>query len=272
MLNFPNAKINIGLHITDRRPDGYHNLQTIFCPIDFKDLLEIIENPEGEEDLILHQTGLAINGSSEHNLCVKAYKLLKIDFPELPPIEMYLHKQITMGAGLGGGSADGAFMLLLLNQKYMLNLSQYQLLEYALQLGSDAPFFIYNKPCFAEGRGEQLQPVDLDLSPYSILIVNPGIHVSTAQAFSWIKPQQPEFNLSMIATIPVSDWKLYVQNDFESPVSAHYPEISHLKSLLYEKGAIYASMSGSGSTMYGLFEKTAQPAFDFPDHYFYKWV
>jgi 4-diphosphocytidyl-2-C-methyl-D-erythritol kinase len=272
MLVFPNAKINIGLYITDKRQDGYHNLQTLFYPVDFKDMLEIIDHPDGKEDIILSQSGLAINGSSEQNLCIKAYRMLKTKFPDLPPIKLYLHKQIPMGAGLGGGSSDGAFMLQMLNNKFKLGIKQDLLLDYALQLGSDAPFFIYNKPCIASGRGEQLQPISLDLSPYTILIVNPGIHVSTAQAFSWIHPQQPKLNLSAIATIPVSDWKLYFKNDFEAPVSAQYPEIAYLKSLLYEKGAIYASMSGSGSTVYGLFEKNMHMDFNFPDHYFYKWV
>ena len=272
MVVFPNAKINIGLYITEKRPDGFHNLETLFYPIAFNDVLEIIECHNAENDIALHQSGHEITGNTTQNLCVKAYHLLKADFPELPSIDLYLHKIIPMGAGLGGGSSDGAFMLQLLNQKFALGLSQDQLMRYALTLGSDGPFFIYNKPCIAKGRGEILNPIALDLSSFEILIINPSIHLSTAQAFSMIHPQPASFDLRNIVDLTVDEWKNHVHNDFETPVFAQHPEIAEIKSLLYEKGALYASMSGSGSTVYGIFKKEDKPDFNFPESYFYKWV
>jgi 4-diphosphocytidyl-2-C-methyl-D-erythritol kinase len=258
MIVFPNCKINLGLNITAKRADGYHDLETVFYPVGWKEVLEIqnskfkIQNSGGVE---LTTTGLTVDGSSENNLCLKAYNLLKKDHPSLPAIQMHLHKTIPMGAGLGGGSADGAFTLKLLNKKFELNLSEAQLLDYALQLGSDCPFFILNKPCFAIGRGEMLSPVELDLSKYHFVIVHPGIHVSTADAFSKLVPKKPTVSVKEIVQQPIETWKGLLKNDFEEIVFAQHPEIAAIKNKLYDHGALYASMSGSGSAVFGIFNK-----------------
>jgi len=254
---FPNCKINLGLNIIRKREDGYHDLETVFYPIALKDALEAIRT--GEQGIRFSSSGLAVAGNPDDNLCVKAYRLLQQDFPEIGGIEMHLHKQIPMGAGLGGGSADGAFALVLLNRLFALQLGEEQLIRYALQLGSDCPFFILNRPCFATGRGEKLQPVTLDLSAYRFLLINPGIHVSTAQAFAGIQPQSPAKSISEIMQLPISQWKELLVNDFEKNVANFYPEIAAIKEELYAQGALYASMTGSGSTVYGLFEKDANP-------------
>lgn len=249
MLSFPNCKINLGLNIIGQRGDGFHNLETIFLPIPLSDVLEIIPSDKTEFTM----TGLPINGND--NLCIKAYNLIKRDFAGLPGIKMHLHKVIPVGAGLGGGSADAAFALQLLNEIFKLNLKTEQLLEYALQLGSDGPFFIIDKSCFATGRGEILEPVHIDLTNYKILIVNPGIHIDTKWAFSKIIPQERKVAVKEIVTQPIETWKAQLQNDFEIPVFTEYPAIEKIKSNLYELGAAYASLSGSGSSVYGLFSK-----------------
>ena len=251
MVQFPNCKINIGLNVINKRDDGYHNLETVFYPIELKDAVEIIQS----ESLSFNASGLQVEGHKDDNLCVKAYYLLKKNFPDLPAVDMYLHKAIPMGAGLGGGSADGAFVLKMLNEKFDLQLPNKNLLEYALQLGSDCPFFIINQPCFAEGRGEILNPVALDLSTYSIVLVNPGIHVSTKEAFAALAPTLPKKNIREIITQPIATWKEELYNDFEKPVFTLYPAIKEVKDRLYSAGALYASMTGSGSTVYGIFEE-----------------
>lgn len=272
MISFPNAKINIGLNILGKRQDGYHDLQTIFYPIAIKDALEIIEAPEAASAVAFSSSGFAINGKESDNLCIKAYDLLRQDFPQLRPVKMHLHKIIPMGAGMGGGSADAAFTLQLLNEKFKLQLSRSELLHYALQLGSDCPFFILNEPCIATGRGEIMEPVSLDLSSYKLLVVQPGIHVSTAAAFSAIDPGKNNPDLKTLVSFPVAQWKDQVINDFEEPVFQQHPEIAALKNILYEKGALYASMSGSGSTVYGIFDTDHQKDIHFPAHYFYRWL
>lgn len=261
MITFPNCKINLGLHITRKREDGYHELETVFYPVHTKrDVLECVKsdvkNPSGIE---FTSTGLAIAGDTGNNLCVKAYLLLKKDFPELSPVQMHLHKLIPMGAGLGGGSADGAFALLLLNDMFRLCLPQQQLMNYALQLGSDCPFFILNKPCIATGRGEQMEEIDLDLSQYDIKIFSPPeLHVSTADAFSGIVPKKPAFSLREIMRLPVAEWKDVLANDFETTVDHKLAGfISTSKKLMYEAGALYVSMTGSGSSIYGIYNKTS---------------
>lgn len=260
MVLFPNCKINLGLNIIRKREDGYHDLETVFYPIALKDALEAIRT--GEQGIRFSSSGLAVAGNPDDNLCVKAYRLLQQDFPEMGGIEMHLHKQIPMGAGLGGGSADGAFALLLLNRLFTLELSEEQLIRYALQLGSDCPFFILNKACLATGRGEKMQPVALDLSGYRFVLINPCIHVSTAQAFGGIQPQTPAKSIAEIIQLPISQWKELLVNDFEKNVATLYPEIAAIKEELYAQGALYASMTGSGSTVYGLFEKTATHTFN----------
>ncbi|HJU46329.1 MAG TPA: 4-(cytidine 5'-diphospho)-2-C-methyl-D-erythritol kinase [Chitinophagaceae bacterium] len=215
--------------------------------------------PSFSDKITCSVTGLPVNGESQDNLCLKAYHLLKKDFPELPPVRMHLHKAIPMGAGLGGGSSDGAFTLALLNKKFNLGISKEQLAVYALQLGSDCPFFLHNKPCYATGRGEALEDIALDLSHYSFLLVNPGIHINTGWAFSNIIPRDAKSSrLKEAIQEPISDWKHHLVNDFEKPVFDLYPEIRSIRDTLYENGALYASMSGSGSTVFGIFPYLAQ--------------
>jgi len=266
MVLFPNCKINLGLNIVGKRSDGYHDLETVFYPIQIKDAVETIEKEKFEFSI----TGLAIDGQRENNLCIKAYHLLKKDFPQLPSVQIHLHKTIPVGSGLGGGSADGAFTLKLLNKKFDLSLSEKQLIDYALQLGSDCPFFILNKPCFATGRGETLTQADIDLSKFKVVIVHPGIHISTAWAFSNIKPAVPAKSLKEIIQQPISTWKEELKNDFEEPVFKKYSEIKNIKDELYDAGAVYSSMSGSGSAVYGIFEKDKKISLSFPENYFVK--
>lgn len=252
MLCFPNCKINIGLYITGKRPDGYHNLETVFYPVKLCDALEIV--PADITTLRLH--GIPIAGNTNDNLVLKAYNLLKGHYlDKINPVETHLLKNIPMGAGLGGGSSDGAFMLKLLNDYFKLGICKADLIKYALQLGSDCPFFIENSPQYATGRGELMQPVSVDLNAYSIVLVCPGIHVSTAEAFKMLKPQTASFNLNNLAQLPLTDWKHNISNDFEIPVFAMHPTLATIKQELYDKGAIYAAMTGSGSTLFGIFEK-----------------
>jgi 4-diphosphocytidyl-2-C-methyl-D-erythritol kinase len=271
MVVFPNGKINIGLQVVEKRTDGFHNIQSIFYPIKIRDIVEIIPS-NSDEEITYTQSGLHIDGNTDNNLCIKAYHLLKRDFNNLPHIYMHLHKSIPMGAGLGGGSADGAFTLKLLNDKYNLNLLESQLIKYALELGSDCPFFILNQACYATGRGENLKHINLDLSNYKILIINPGIHVNTGWAFSQLTPHHTDIDLIEAASKPVSVWKNTITNDFEPSVFKMYPAIAELKSHLYEHGALYASMSGSGSSVYGIFDKNFNSEIKIPETYFYKWV
>ena len=270
---FPNCKINLGLNIVSKRTDGYHNLETVFYPIAITDALEIItaEKSTIENSITFFSSGLIVDGDIENNLCVKAYHLLKKDFPQLPSVKMHLHKAIPMGAGLGGGSADAAFTLMLLNKKFELNLSKEQLINYALQLGSDCPFFIINKPCFATGRGEVVEEISLDRSAYKLVIVNPGIHINTGWAFEQIKPKQPKFSSKEIVLQPLQNWKGKLVNDFEVPALSYYPALKELKENLYKCGALYASMSGSGSSFYGIFEKNCKVLIShFPGNYLVK--
>jgi 4-diphosphocytidyl-2-C-methyl-D-erythritol kinase len=266
---FPNCKINLGLRILRKRDDGYHDIETVFYPIALKDALEII--PATTETTITI-SGNTIPGNGADNSCIKAYQLLKKDFPSLPSVSIHLHKAIPAGAGLGGGSADGAFALQLINQYFELGISEKQLSGYALQLGSDSPFFIINKPCIAAGRGEELKAITPGFPNYKIVVVNPGIHINTAWAFSQIIPAATSKNIEEIIKQPIGTWKNELTNDFEEPVFNHHPEIKAIKETLYQHGALYASMSGSGSTVYGIFEteKTNLPAF--PSHYFVKQI
>lgn len=272
MIVFPNCKINLGLHILRKRTDGFHDLETVFYPVVLQDALEIVQNPSPSSDIEFTASGLKIDASFDENICVRGYRLLKKDFPELPAVKMHLHKVIPSGAGLGGGSSDGAFTLLLLNKKFNLSLSEEQLIRCALQLGSDCPFFIKNKPCFATSRGEKLEEIELKLSNYKIVLINPGIHVHTGKAFSKISPSDEKTSIKEIIQKPIEEWKEILKNDFEESVFEEHPEIKIIKEKLYKQGAMYASMSGSGSTVYGLFEKISMPSLDFPSHYFVKIV
>ena len=253
MITFPNAKINLGLNIVEKRPDGYHNLETIFYPIPLQDALEITPWEGGERKYKLAQSGIQIAGDDEHNLVVKAYKLLDSLY-NLPPIEINLLKHIPSGAGLGGGSADAAFMLCMLNQHFQLNIPNEQLEVYAAQLGADCAFFVENKPTFAEGIGNIFSPIELSLKGYKLLLVKPDIFVSTRDAFAQIKPKRPTISLKEVAKMPIEAWKTYMVNDFEESVFPQFPAIADIKAKLYDMGAIYASMSGSGSSVFALFK------------------
>ena len=277
MIVFPNCKINLGLRVPSKRLDGYHHIETIFYPIHLSDALEVIRQTDPlKQSVSFSFSGLPIKGNEEDNLCIKAYSLLKENYPAIPPIAAHLHKIIPMGAGLGGGSSDGAFMLRLLNQLFALHLSDEKLCEYALKLGSDCPFFIYNQPCYAEGRGELLEPISLSLKDYTIALVYPALHVSTAGAFRELNrtstPTQYDHSLKEIIRMPVKEWKDVLVNEFETPAMKQFPEIAKIKSSLYDAGALYASMTGSGSTVFALFDKSTSFEPDFPDSYFFRMI
>lgn len=289
MLFFPNCKINLGLRILRRRPDGYHDLETIFYPLPLKDALESIrlspesaaagEQPSAQDQPSAHEPGMPrftsygipIPGDPDSNLCLKAWRLLKKDFPDLPPVHIHLFKAIPIGAGLGGGSADGAWTLRGLNVQFHLGLSQDQLLYYAARLGSDCPFFILNTPCLGSGRGERLQHITLDLGRYTFVLVDPGIHISTAQAFSLCTPAENPVPLTTILAQPIETWPGDLHNDFESPVFQLHPELQTIKDTLYTHGALYASITGSGSSFFGIFPKDQVPAtLPFQNRYIYR--
>ena len=258
MINFPIAKINLGLNVVEKRPDGYHNLQTVFYPVPIKDALEVHVMDEAfpsDSDCDLKVTNITIEGDEQRNLVVRAYQLLKQDFPTLPRIHSHLWKGIPTQAGMGGGSSDCAYMMLLLNQQFQLGLTDEQLIEYAAKLGADCAFFILSRPCYAEGIGEKLQPIDLSLSGYYIAVVRPDIPVPTKEAFSRIRPHYPAQNCRETVMQPVETWRDTLINDFEESVFALHPEIGNIKQQLYDMGATYAAMSGSGSALFGLFKK-----------------
>lgn len=254
MINFPNAKINIGLNIVEKRADGYHNLETCFAPIGWCDVLEVVES----DKLEFKSFGLPIEGVIENNLCVKAYQMLKNDF-DLPPVKIVLQKNIPMGGGLGGGSSDAAFTLKLLNEKFNLSLGTDELKPYAEKLGSDCAFFLMNKPSMGFEKGNVLKEIPLDLSDYFLVVVNPGLHVSTQLAYSLVKPKKPSLALEeLLMNRPVEEWKDCVVNDFEPSVFSAFPAIEQLKQQFYEQGAVYAQMSGSGSSVFGIFKSSPQ--------------
>lgn len=268
MIVFSNCKINIGLYITQKRADGYHNLETVFLPVPLFDVVELIQS----DTTTISVLGLPVPGNAEDNIILKAWQLLKKDFSTLPPVHFYLLKNIPVGAGLGAGSANGAYTLMALNNKFHLGLSTDQLTRYALQLGSDCPFFIKNKACFASGRGELFEEASPDLSSHKIVIINPCIHISTPFAFSQLQPKPAPVNLKDAVSQPVKEWKKLITNDFEEAVIREYPEIGTIKQSLYDAGADFALMSGSGSTVYGLFKKNQQFVHNFPENYYTKIV
>jgi len=252
MLLFPNSKINLGLNVLEKRPDGFHNIETIFYPAGLSDALEIIIANDFKFEF--NQTGLSIDGNAEDNLCIKAYRLLAEDF-KLAPVKIHLHKVIPIGAGLGGGSSDGAFTIKLLNKLFSLGLSNSGMTEYSRKLGSDCAFFIEDKPVFAFGKGDHFEPFRVDLSTFTILIVVPAIQVNTAETYSMVIPSKTGRSLKDIVFLPVYRWKNQLQNDFEPAVFSRHPRILQIKQQLFDLGAIYASMSGSGSAIYGIFDK-----------------
>jgi 4-diphosphocytidyl-2-C-methyl-D-erythritol kinase len=251
MILFPNAKINIGLNIIGRRPDGYHDLETVFYPVKINDVLEVIEAPK----LSFESSGLDIPGNLDDNLCIKGYHLLKKDF-DLPPVKIHLHKNIPIGAGLGGGSSDAAFFIRLMNEKFGLGLSSEKMMDYAKLLGADCAFFIDNKPVFAFEKGDEFEPIKLDLSAYKIVLVMPDAHVSTAEAYRGVKPAPVRESLYELIKTPIANWKRHIKNDFEGHIFRDHPVIRGVKAELYEHGALYASMSGSGASVFGIFETT----------------
>ena len=254
--------------MVSKRKDGFHNLETFFYPIPLYDVLELIDAAQTSLTL----KGLEIPGNIEDNIVLKAYNLIKEDIPALPPVHFYLLKNIPVGAGLGAGSANGAFALIALNKKFQLNLSEKQLINYALQLGSDCPFFIMNQPTYANGRGEKMQAASVNLSRYKILLVNPGIHISTSWAFKQLQPVPPSHHLQDLIVKPIEEWKDYIINDFEKVVCKVHPEIECIKNKMYEAGATFALMSGSGTTVFGLLEKEILPALTYSKNYFTKMI
>jgi len=267
MVFFPNAKINLGLNILRKREDGYHELETIFYPIGLKDGLEFIENKQNK--IIFTNSGLPLNIDPEENIIVKAYRLLAADY-SLPGLDLHLHKVIPFGAGLGGGSSDAAFLLKGLNDFFELGLFVSQLKKYAVKLGADCSFFLENKPAFACGIGEQLQNIDFTLNGYFIVLVKPPFGVGTKEAYAGIKPSLPKKSLLDSIQLSQDNWQNCIVNDFETSVFNLYPEIAEIKSKLIDHGAVYASMSGSGSSVFGLFKIEPQiSAIDFPADYFF---
>jgi 4-diphosphocytidyl-2-C-methyl-D-erythritol kinase len=258
MITFPNAKINLGLNVVERRPDGYHNLETLFYPIPLQDALEVTRARKmapGDEPYSLHISGRPIEGDPADNLVVKAYRLVKELHPDIAPVDIHMYKHIPTGAGLGGGSADAAFMLCLLNSKFQLGMTEDELERHAARLGADCAFFVRNRPVFATGIGNIFHPVELSLKGFHLVLVKPAIFVSTKAAFAMIRPRRPQVDLREVARMPVEEWKGVMHNDFEDSVFPQFPEIAAIKDRLYDLGAVYASMSGSGSSVFGLFRQ-----------------
>lgn len=258
MICFPNAKINLGLNIVSKRPDGYHNLETVFYPIAVKDALEIIVRENLPEDIFIEE-GIKIDTSPDNNLVIKALRLMRQHY-DFPPVEVHLLKKIPFGAGIGGGSADASFMLKLLNKTFNFGVTDNELISLAVKLGADCPFFIYNRPLFATGIGEILEDIDISLKDYYFVLIKPQIHIPTKDAFARIKPSLPELSLKEIVKLPVSEWKELMVNDFEKSIFPQYPLIEEIKNSLYAMGAEYASMSGSGSSVFGIFKEEFENA------------
>jgi 4-diphosphocytidyl-2-C-methyl-D-erythritol kinase len=264
LIVFPNAKINLGLQVTGKRPDAYHALNTVFYPIQLADMLEAVRS----ESFSFQSGGLPIDGNTDNNLCIRAWKKMQETY-DLPPVSLYLHKIIPMGAGLGGGSSDGAFTLSLINRLFQLNCREEELKAFALELGSDCSFFLLNQPAKATGRGEELTPIELpQLKGKIILLANPGIHISTAWAFGQLDLSQPGPVFPAIENLPLEKWKEVLLNDFEPVVFKAHPEIAGIQDQFYKMGAVYAAMTGTGSTVYGIFD-TPPPNWkqQFPSHY-----
>lgn len=265
MVVFPGCKINLGLNIVEKRPDGFHNIETVFCGLKWRDVLEVLPSTS-PTDIEIETSGLIIDASKkEDNIIYKAYNLLAGSH-KLPPIKVFLHKTIPMGAGLGGGSSDAAFFMKLMNEKFSLNISKSQLLSLARQLGSDCAFFMENTPVFATQKGDVFEPIQLNIDKYHILTVYPGINSNTTEAYEGVVPQKPKRSIKdIILNEPIENWKNVLTNDFEKSIFKKYGEVEKLKQDLYDKGAIYASMSGSGSAVFGVFKE--KPELNFPINY-----
>ncbi len=265
MISFPNCKINLGLRVLQKRTDGYHDIETVFYPVNWYDCLEFVESHE----FSFESSGREIAGDSANNLCYQAYELLKAE-NDLPPIHIHLLKNIPMGAGLGGGSSDGAFMMKMLNEHFNLKLETRQLETLSAKLGNDCPFFINNKPVFATGTGTEFTEIEIDLASYQVAIIYPGIHVGTPEAYRSLTPANAGISISEILSKPIESWKDYLKNDFEKSVFPLHPMLQTIKSKLYDCGAVYASMSGSGSAVFGIIRPETDlseihKAFDFPE-------
>lgn len=248
MVSFPHCKINLGLHVVEKRKDGFHNIETCFYPVPRTDILEVIKSTQFE----FTTSGLPIAGLPEQNLCVKAYHFLANEF-KLGSVKIHLHKILPMGAGVGGGSADAAFMLRSLNSLFKLNLSQAVLKSYAVELGSDCAFFLQDQPMLAEGKGEILTGAPVSLKGKYLVLVKPDVHVATADAYAGVVPAKPVNRLQDVLQLPIDSWRDKLVNDFEPSVFKKFPVIAELKSRLYKNGAVYACMSGSGASVFGIF-------------------
>lgn len=255
MITFPNAKINLGLHVTEKRPDSYHNIETVFYPIPLQDALEVSLSQQTESPYSFYQRGAAIEESPDENSVVKAWQLIKEDYPHIPAVHIHLFKHIPCGAGLGGGSSDAAFMIKMLNERFSLNISTEKMEEYAARIGADCAFFIQNQPALATGVGNIFEPIAVSLKDYFLVLVKPEDTVSTREAYTAITPRKSEIPLKEAIGQPVEAWKELLTNDFEQLVFPRHPHILAIKDKLYDMGAIYASMSGSGSSVYGLFKE-----------------
>ncbi len=264
MICFPNCKINLGLSVTEKRPDGFHNVETIMFPLPMFDIIEIIMSLDKKTSF--DTTGVNIGRDWENNLVYKAYQLLEQDF-SLEAVKIHLHKALPMGAGMGGGSADAAYTIKLLNDLFDLKLSIEQMQAYAAKLGSDCAFFIKNEPVFAYGKGDKFEKIKVDLSNYHLVVIKPDIHISTPEAYSWITPEIKKTSLKKIIHLPINKWKDLLLNDFEKEVFARHPEIKLIKDDLYKTGAIYASMTGSGAAVCGIFEDQVKIKGKFNNHF-----
>lgn len=255
MVTFPNAKINLGLNIVEKRPDGYHNLETLFYPIAIEDVLEATpRSADADGNYSITMYNAPFEGKSEDNLVIKAYNALAADFA-LPKLDFYLRKNIPTGAGLGGGSADAAFALKMINEMASLSLSDDELEKYAARIGADCAFFVRNRPAFATGIGNILTPAECSLAGYCLVLVKPDVHISTKDAYAHVRPEKPSVSITEIVKRPVAEWRGLLKNDFEKSVFVKYPEIAEIKEKLYSLGAEYASMSGSGSSFFGIFKQ-----------------
>lgn len=262
MVSFPNAKINLGLDITEKRSDGFHNIESCFYPVQWTDALEIVPS----EKLLFSSSGIQIPGEVNSNLCLKVYEVLKKNF-DLPPVHIHLLKNIPIGAGMGGGSADAAFTIRSLNEQFHLGLSTEQMEDYLRPLGSDCAFFVNNQPVLAYEKGDRFKKIDLSLKGYFISIVYPELHISTKEAYSGVVPQKPAVSVETILQKESKEWKGLLKNDFESSLFPKYPLLKEIKEYLYAKGALYASMTGSGSAVYGIFNEGKNDSLHFPAQY-----
>lgn len=271
MIRFPTAKINIGLNIVKKRDDGFHSIESVFHAVPLTDAIEIIENKDGNaKNITFTSSGIDIPGNSDDNLCCKAYHLINIKYT-LPNIKVHLHKNIPIGAGLGGGSADAAFFIRLLNDQFELKIPMKEMEDFARQLGSDCTFFIKNTPAFTTERGDMLEDLKLDLKGYHLVLIYPNIHINTAKAYSGVQAKPAKRSLKNdIINLPVEEWKNVIHNDFENSIFPQFPEIKKIKEQLYTLGAEYAAMSGSGSTVFGIFKKETNLKNSFSTAFFWE--